>query len=53
MMPYITLTEAEILYADRTRRTAMHHWSAYPELRPTPLRRRIASAMRRTLSLAF
>jgi hypothetical protein len=53
MYPFITVTEAELLYLDRTRRMAMEHRWAQATLNPRPLHRRIAAAMRRTLALAF
>jgi hypothetical protein len=53
MYPFITVTEAELLYLDRTRRAALYHRSALETPNSRPLRRRIAAAMRRTLALAF
>lgn len=53
MYPFITVTEVELLYLDRTRRAALYHRSALTERDPRPLRRRLAAAMRRTLALAF
>jgi hypothetical protein len=53
MYPFITASEAELLYLDRTRRTALYHRSSLETLNPRPLHRRIAAAMRRTLALAF
>jgi hypothetical protein len=53
MMPFLTVTEGELLQLDRTRRTALYHRSNHQEARPQPLSRRFAAVMRRAWTLAF
>ena len=52
MIHILTATEAELLQADRTRRTDLLYRSANPA-RPLPMRVRLAAIARRAWALAF